>query len=157
MLIFVIGYSLQWRYNGRDGVSNQASFFRRISKKISTLGITGLCAGNSPVSGEFPTQMASNVQNVSIWWRHHVGYTLFLAKRRQVLHGSYRIHMYCGRCEDKNLKVVWKIPSLSAKVFKISCTNESFWLCYQPIQPLQGPVLRRFFHRNSKSMEISFR
>ena len=24
-----------------------------------------------PVTGEFPTQMASNAENVSIWWRHH--------------------------------------------------------------------------------------
>ena len=28
-------------------------------------------AGNSPVAVEFPTQMASNAENVSIWWRHH--------------------------------------------------------------------------------------
>ena len=27
--------------------------------------------GNSPVTGEFPSQMASNPENVSIWWRHH--------------------------------------------------------------------------------------
>ena len=26
---------------------------------------------NSPVTGEFPTQMACNAENVSIWWRHH--------------------------------------------------------------------------------------
>ena len=45
--------------------------FRRRSKKISNLCVTGLCAGNSPVTGEFPAQMASNVENVSIWWRHH--------------------------------------------------------------------------------------
>ena len=29
-------------------------------------------AGNSPVTGEFPAQMASNAENVSIWWRHDV-------------------------------------------------------------------------------------
>ena len=29
-------------------------------------------AGNSPVTGEFPAQMASNAENVSIWWRYHV-------------------------------------------------------------------------------------
>ena len=23
-------------------------------------------------TGEFPAQMASNAENVSIWWRHHV-------------------------------------------------------------------------------------
>ena len=33
--------------------------------------ITGLCAGNSLVTGEFPTQMTSNAENVYIWWRHH--------------------------------------------------------------------------------------
>ena len=32
---------------------------------------TGLCAGNSPGTGEFPAQMASNAGNVSIWWRRH--------------------------------------------------------------------------------------
>ena len=25
----------------------------------------------SPVTGEFPAQMASDAENVSIWWRHH--------------------------------------------------------------------------------------
>ena len=42
------------------------------SKKTSKLRDTGLCAGNSPVTGEFPAQMASNAEIVSIWWRHHV-------------------------------------------------------------------------------------
>ena len=46
--------------------------FRRRSKKTSKLRITGLCAGNSPGTDEFPAQMASNAENVSIWWRHHV-------------------------------------------------------------------------------------
>ena len=70
--------TLQWRHNERDGVSNHQHhdcllnrLFRRTSKKTSKLRVTGLCVGNSPVTGEFPTQMASNVENVSIWWRHH--------------------------------------------------------------------------------------
>ena len=33
--------------------------------------LTGLCVGNSPGTGEFPAQMASNAENVSIWWCHH--------------------------------------------------------------------------------------
>ena len=69
--------TLQWRHNGRNGVSNHQPhdcFFNRyrISKKTLKLRVTGLCAGNSPVTGEFPAQMASNVENISIWWRHHV-------------------------------------------------------------------------------------
>ena len=31
-----------------------------------------------PLCGEFPAQMASNAENVSIWWRHHVNHYLFL-------------------------------------------------------------------------------
>ena len=71
--------SLQWRYNGRDGVSNyqprdyllnRLSMYK--SKEASKLRVTGLCAGNSPVTGEFHAQMDSNAENVSIWWRHHV-------------------------------------------------------------------------------------
>ena len=38
-------------------------------KKASKLRVTGLCAGTSPGTGEFPAQMASNAENVSIWWR----------------------------------------------------------------------------------------
>ena len=71
--------SLQWRHNGRDGVSNHQPhdcllnrLFRHRSKKISKLRATGLCAGNSPVTGEFHAHMASNAENVSIWLRHHV-------------------------------------------------------------------------------------
>ena len=69
---------LQWRHNGHDGVSNHQPhhcllnrLFGRRSKKTSKLRVTGLCAGNSPGTGEFPAQMASNAENVSIWWRHH--------------------------------------------------------------------------------------
>ena len=73
------GYrSLRWRHNGRDGVSNHQPpdcllnrLFRRRSKKTSKLRVTGLCEGNSPGIGEFPAQMASNAEDVSIWWRHH--------------------------------------------------------------------------------------
>ena len=75
---FVGSWALQWRHNGRDSVSNHQShdcllncLFRRRSKKTSKLRVTGLCAGNSPETGEFPTQMASNAEYVSFWWRHH--------------------------------------------------------------------------------------
>ena len=69
---------LQWIHNGRDSVSNHQShdcllnsLFKCRSKKTSKLRVTLLCVGNSPGTGEFPAQMASNAENVSIWWRHH--------------------------------------------------------------------------------------
>ena len=71
--------SLRWRHNDHAGVSNHQPhgcllnrLFRRKSKKTSKLRVTGLWAGNSPGTGEFPAQMASYAENVSIWWRHHV-------------------------------------------------------------------------------------
>ena len=70
--------TLWWRPNVHDGVSNHQPhhcllnrLFRCTSKKTSKLHVTGLCAGNSSGTGEVPAQMASNVENVSIWWRHH--------------------------------------------------------------------------------------
>ena len=70
--------SLQWRHNEHDGVSNHQPhdycllklFLRRISKKTPKLRVTGLCGGNSSLTGKFPFQRASNAENVSIWWRH---------------------------------------------------------------------------------------
>ena len=35
------------------------------------LRVTGIFVGNSPETGKFPAQMASNAENVSVWWRHH--------------------------------------------------------------------------------------
>ena len=70
--------TLRWRRNGHDVISNHQphycllnNLFRCRSQKTSKLRVTGLCARNSPGTGEFPTQMASNAENVSIWWRHH--------------------------------------------------------------------------------------
>ena len=74
-------FSLQWRQNVHDRVSNHQPhdcllnrLFRRKSKKTSKLLVTGLCAGNSPGTGEFPAQMASNAEmfpfdDVIMLWR----------------------------------------------------------------------------------------
>ena len=48
------------------------------SKKTSKLHVTGLCEGNSPVNCAFPTQRASNTENASIWWCHHVKFIFLL-------------------------------------------------------------------------------
>ena len=71
-------WALLWRHNGHDGLSNHQPHecllnrsFRCKSKKTSKLRVTGLCAGNSPETDEFPAQRASNTEYVSIWWRHH--------------------------------------------------------------------------------------
>ena len=54
-------WPLQSRHNERDGISNYQPhvcllnrLVRRRSKKTSKLCVTGLCVGNSPVTGDLP-------------------------------------------------------------------------------------------------------
>ena len=68
----------QWRHNVYDGVSSHQPYDCLLNHLLKTqitetsqLRVNGLCVGNSPGTGEFPTQMASNAENVTIWWRHH--------------------------------------------------------------------------------------
>ena len=63
--------SLQWHYLERDGISNHRCLdclfnrlFRHRSKKTSKLHVTGLCEGNPPVTSEFSSQRACNMENV---------------------------------------------------------------------------------------------
>ena len=82
------GYQQLWHYNECNAISNHQCLdcllnhlFRNRSKKTWKLHVTGLCDGNPLVTGGFPWQRTSNVENVSIWWRHHddnfFGYWLF--------------------------------------------------------------------------------
>ena len=103
---------LHWRHNDHDSVSNHqphhcllSRLFGRRSKKTSKLRVAGLCAGNSPGIGEFPAQMASNAENVSIWWRHHEvnssshQATIWLSYYLTVTHTFSEVAMSCNCCE----------------------------------------------------------
>ena len=101
------GVALQWRHNERNGVSNHQShdcllnrLFRQKSKKTSKLQVTSLCAGNLPVTGEFPAQRASSAENVSIWWRHHgMPNTKSTERSNSYLLGTNSLH--AARCSAK--------------------------------------------------------
>ena len=106
----VTARSLQWRHNDHYCVSNHQPrgcllnrLFRRRSKKTSKLRVTGLCVGNSPGTGEFPAQMASNAENVSILWRHHVA-MLGLAGDNPWI--------FLDRWSFKGLKFIWVLWNL---------------------------------------------
>ena len=71
--------SLQWRHNGPDSVSNHQlhdcllnRLFIRRSKKTSKPRVNWPLCGEFTGDGEFPAQMASYAEDVSIWWRHDV-------------------------------------------------------------------------------------
>ena len=99
--------TLLWRHNGRDSVANHQPhdclpnhLIRRRSKQTSKLRVTGLCAGNSPGTGECPAQMASNAENVSIWWRHHEYHPKYTWTPEQIMvfYDSCQVLTRCKRC-----------------------------------------------------------
>ena len=71
-------------------------------KKTSKLRVTGLRQVNSPMTGEFPAQMVSNAENVSIWWRYHVTeflYAVFANFTDIVMH-------FALMCADAELAII---------------------------------------------------
>ena len=104
--------TLQWHHNEHDGVSIHLSrdcllhhLYRRRLNKTSKVRVTGLCAGNSLVTGELPAQRASNVENASIWWRHHDGTIWSLS---QMLHTIFspKCHFTVPLLCSENLYVI---------------------------------------------------
>ena len=69
--ITVTSWWTRWRLKSPASRLFTQSLIRAQIKENIKLRVTGLCAGNSPVTGEFPAKMARNAENVSIWWRHH--------------------------------------------------------------------------------------
>ena len=70
--------TLQRRHNERDVVSNHQPHDCLLKRLLKAQIKENIKAprhwplwGNSPVTGEFSAQRASNAENVSIWWRHH--------------------------------------------------------------------------------------
>ena len=117
--------------------------------KTSKLRVTGLCAGNSPETGEFPAQMASNAENVSIWWRHHVNIdvydTIFRIIRPQwdnfFNNGTEKIigNNSCSYCDQFSLsKKMWCDVACTRKLgfnevqnnFNVFC----YIACHDPMQ-----------------------
>ena len=106
--------SLRWRHNGCDSVSNNQPqhcllnrLFRRRLKKTSKLRVTGLCAGNSPGTGEFSAQMASYAENVSIWWRHHGTQPALVQIMACLLYGTKPLYKQMSvYCESDRLEQI---------------------------------------------------
>ena len=106
----------QWRHNEHDCVSNHLPhvtivystvYSRCRSKKTSKLHVTGLCVGNSPNTGEFPAQMASNAEYVFIWWRHHDLASSFVV---YAVNGCYRCYT------DRFLRCVITMPECFPRI-----------------------------------------
>ena len=96
-------YSLQWRHNGRDGVSNHRRLdrllnrlFRRGSKKTSKLRVIGLYE----VAGEFPAQRASNGKCFHLMTSSWMTSSSQLGSRKMaaILQTTIHIHLWNVLC-----------------------------------------------------------
>ena len=83
--------SLHWRHNDHDDVSKLQPHGCLLNRLFQTQIKENIKAprhwplyGEFTGPGEFPAQRASNTENVSIWWRHHVLNTY------RVIHGWSR-------------------------------------------------------------------
>ena len=94
--------------------------------------VTGLCEGNSPVTGEFPSQRASNMENASLWWCHHEILERLQKKRKNVdrwtmyngwtMDGSAS-HKLCWLCQQRS----WKSCSSYCHQMSIHCSVIYWW------------------------------
>ena len=113
-------YIITWRHNGHDSVSNLQPhhcllnrLFRCRSKKTSKLRVTELCAGNSPGTGDFPAQMASNAEKFSAWWRHHDNKSCevvltVMPQNTRVVKNSYIICINISTCLTRCMLMCWR-------------------------------------------------
>ena len=100
---------LQWRHDERDGVSNHKPHdclpkrsFRHRWEKTSKLRVTGLCEGNSPLTGEFPHK-----EPVS---RKMFPFDDVIMRVRVQLYAS--IASNNGPVPNSRLAIIWTIDSL---------------------------------------------
>ena len=98
--------------------------------QTSRLRVTGLCEGNSSVTGEFPAQRPSNAESVSIRWRDHEVITLI----RSVI-------AYCVLlCQwDKGIPWLWFCLSNTCILHKI---HQMPLVWTHVINPLWGEIHR---------------
>ena len=62
VIMSAMGYQITVVSTGNSGT---------VQRKHQSPASLAFARGNSPVSGEFPSQRANNAENATIWWRHH--------------------------------------------------------------------------------------
>ena len=139
--------------------------FRRRSKKTSKLCVTALCAGNSPVTGEFPAQRASSAENGSIWWRHdgwqsppcgNVRPVPYCAGSEKLLGYPQALFLEFSAITMTSQWTQWRLKSHTSRLFTHSFiqgadqrkhqSSASLAFVRWPVNsPYKGPVARKMF------------
>ena len=129
--------------------------FSRRSKKASKLHVIGLCQGNSPVTGEFPTQRASNAEDVPIWWRHHGMKIIWWngpqdIKRQPNLRKVRRPTVpWKGRNESPLIDIHSSIKAIHQSVIDIMDIHNSNMDVYNPVMYIHNTITDIQTCRNS--------
>ena len=125
--------SLQWWHHDEPtGVSNHrclhcllSRLFRRRSRQTSKLHVTSLCEMNSLVAGGFPSQRASNTENVSIWWHHHDMYierdiyflcVVLTFEMLMCMGNNFHFQLMCGWETLDGLRILWSFWGRNIKL-----------------------------------------
>ena len=140
LLITMTSWWARWRLNHRllDGLIKR--LFRRRTKKTSKLRVTGLCEGNSPVTGEFPSKRTSNAENVFIWWRHHVTSTSAQYQRNSAciaLNTFPQKSLATLQSDEKQETSIWNghnIANTACILFKFGTMNNRYMLTSKPMK-----------------------
>ena len=120
--------------------------FNRTSKKISKLRATGLPLGNPPVTGRFPTQRASNTENVSILWRHHEHRSCYTNHQPQSNKKISKWPRFWTLILTENLSIA-QVCRLSAVQFQVAQVGE--YLFFNPV--ISVSQWNHFWRKSSQS------
>ena len=94
------------------------------SKNTPKLCITGLSQGEPAVTGGFPSQRASNAENVSIWWRHRV--EAIQKEKREGNYLQYSQNFQSEPCtRNKNNRRKWAMLLLEGTKITVKTTMET--------------------------------
>ena len=141
---------LQWHHNECDCDSNRrrldcllSRLFRPSSRKTSKLRVTGLCEGNPPVTGGFPSDRVNNAENVSNWWRHHATMSHCLVRdipwfAMSTENSNLRIHR---NSKEPTIDCLWETsPEMMDVLF---CWQDEYQhtFCYLPENSTQNKAL----------------
>ena len=139
--LFLVIFSLQWRHNEPDGVSNHQfhdcllnRLFRRRSKKTSKLRVTAFVRGihrwpvNSPTKGQWRGKCF-----VIMWWFTLIPFASWFLLPALPLN-------YALSCSEMGLFLRNVLKQFSAKINLFSNKKWAWKWCLQNIGHLSGPV-----------------
>ena len=107
---------------------------------VSVCCVIGLCEGYPPVTCGFPSQRASNKENVSIWWRQHVMFHCMCIYSTGIIH--HIIFLQCNM--DAAFPATVYISCDTEKVIRFARQPMLGILSYQVLLPVKRPWCRGY-------------